>query len=107
MANIYLYQQFFLKHGLEGISSFELVGRESRATTQMKLKDSHMQWYLVGEQLFVGWNVEIFDGNNFLTYGPTSIIAHMPTNIMDQHPWTTSGEDNQFVVALAKHGLFN
>ncbi len=87
--------------------SFELIECESRATTRMKLRDSHMQWYLVGEQLFVGWNVEIFDGDNFFTHGPTSIIAHMPIDIMDQHPCTTSGEENQFVVALAKHGLFD
>jgi hypothetical protein len=49
----------------------------------MKLKDSHMQRYLVGEQLFVGWNIEVFDGDNLLTHGPISITAHMPVDAMD------------------------
>jgi hypothetical protein len=31
----------------------------------------------------------------------------MSTDVMDQHPSTTSGEDNQLVVVLAEHGLFN
>ncbi len=73
----------------------------------MKLKDCHMQRYLVGEQLFVGQNIEVFDGDNLLTHGPTSITAHMPPNVMDQHLYTTSGEDNQLVVVLVEHGLFD
>jgi hypothetical protein len=31
----------------------------------------------------------------------------MSTDVMDQHPSTTSGEDNQLVVVLAEHGLFD
>ncbi len=31
----------------------------------------------------------------------------MSTDVMDQHPSTTSGEDNQLVVMLAEHGLFD
>jgi len=67
---------------------------ESRATTWMKLKDYHMQRYLIGEQLFVEWNIKVFDGDNLFIHGPSSIIAHMPTNAMDQHPCVNSGEDN-------------
>jgi hypothetical protein len=31
----------------------------------------------------------------------------MSTDVMDQHPSTTSGEDNQLVVVLVEHGLFD
>ncbi len=31
----------------------------------------------------------------------------MSIDVMDQHPSTTSGEDNQLVVVLAEHGLFD
>jgi hypothetical protein len=55
----------------------------------------------------VGWNIEVFDGDNLFTHGPTSITAHMPADAMDQHPYTTNGEDNQLMVALAEHGLFD
>ncbi len=74
---------------------------------RMKLKDFHTQRYLTGERLFVGWNIEVFDGDNLFTHGPTSITAHMPANAMDQHLYTTSGEGNQLVVVLVKHGLFD
>jgi hypothetical protein len=63
--------------------------------------------YLAGEQLFMGWNIEIFDGDNILTHGPTLIIAHMFVDAMNQHPCTTSVEDNQFVVVLVEHGLLD
>jgi hypothetical protein len=33
----------------------------------MKLRDFHMQRYLLGKHLFVGWNIEIFDGDNLFT----------------------------------------
>jgi hypothetical protein len=55
----------------------------------------------------MGRNIEAFDGDNLLTYGPTSITTHMPTDVMDQHLSTTNGDDNQFMVVLAKHGLFD
>ncbi len=74
---------------------------------KMKLRDFHMERYLAKERLFVGRNIEIFDGDNILTHGLTLIIAHMPTDIMDQHPCTTSGENNQLVVVLREHGLFD
>jgi hypothetical protein len=77
------------------------------ATTWMKLRDFHVQRYLAREQLFVGQNIEIFDGDNLFTHGPTSIIAHMPVDAMNQHPYTTSGEDNQLMVAPVEHGLFD
>jgi hypothetical protein len=60
----------------------------------MKLKDCHMQRYLVGEQLFVGQNIEVFDGDNLLIHGPSLITTHMPIDAMDQHPCANSGEDN-------------
>jgi hypothetical protein len=49
----------------------------------MKLKDYHMQRYLVGEQLFVGRNIEVFDGDNLLIHGPSLITTHMPIDVMD------------------------
>jgi len=55
----------------------------------------------------VGRNIEAFDGDNLLTYGPTLITAHMHVDAMDQHPSTISGDDNQLVVVLAEHGLFD
>jgi hypothetical protein len=67
----------------------------------MKLKDYHMQRYLIREQLFVGWNIEIFDGDNNLIHGPPSITTHMPTNAMDRQPCVNNGKDNQLVGALA------
>jgi hypothetical protein len=60
-----------------------------------------MQRYLDGERLFVGWNTEVFNGDNLFTHGPTSIIAHMFIDAMEQHPCITSGEDNQLMVVLA------
>ncbi len=107
MANIYLYQPIFLKLGLGGIPSFKLVECGSKATIWMKLRDFHMQRYLVGKWLFMGWNIEIFDGDNLCAHGPTLIIAHMLANEMDQHPCTTNGEDNQLVVLLVEHGLLD
>jgi len=53
-----------------------------------------MQRYLVGEQLFVGQNIEVFDGDNLLIHGPSLITTHMPIDAMDQHPCANSGEDN-------------
>ncbi len=53
------------------------------------------------KRLFVGQNIKIFEGDNFLTQGPTSITTHMPKYTMDQHPCTTSGEDNQLIATLA------
>jgi len=41
----------------------------------------------------MGRNIEAFDGDNLITYGPTSITTHMPTDAMDQHLSTTSGDD--------------
>jgi hypothetical protein len=32
-----------------------------------------MQRYLDGERLFVGWNIEVFNGDNLFTHGPTSL----------------------------------
>jgi len=62
----------------------------------------------LGKQLFMGRNIEIFDGDNLFTHGPTLIIAHMLIDEMDQHPCTTNGEDNQFVVLLVEeHGLLD
>ncbi len=55
----------------------------------------------------MGRKIEVFDGDNFLTHGPTSITAHMPANAMDQHPYTTNGEDNQLMLALVEHSLFD
>jgi hypothetical protein len=66
-----------------------------------------MQKYLVGKRLFMGRNIEIFDGDNLCTHGPTLIISHMLTNEMDQQPCTTNGEDNQLVVLLVEHGLLD
>jgi hypothetical protein len=66
----------------------------------MKLKDSHMQRYLDGERLFVGWNIEVFNGDNLFIHGPTSITAHMLIDAMDQHPYTTSGDPLQQKVSL-------
>ncbi len=54
-----------------------------------------MQRYLAREQLFVGWNIEVFDGDNLLIHGPSLITTHMPMNAMDQRPYVNSGEDNQ------------
>jgi hypothetical protein len=68
----------------------------------MKLKDCHMQRYLVGEWLFVGRNIEVFDGDNLIIHGPLSTIAHMPIDAMDQHPCVNSGEDNQLVATLGE-----
>jgi hypothetical protein len=61
-----------------------------------------MQSYLVGERLFVGWNIEVFDGDNLIIHGPLSTITHMPIDAMDQHPCVSSGEDNQLVVTLGE-----
>jgi hypothetical protein len=47
----------------------------------------------------VGQNIEIFDGDNLFTHGPTLITTHMPADAMNQHLYTTSGEDNKLVVA--------
>jgi hypothetical protein len=55
----------------------------------------------------MGRNIEIFDGDNLLTHGPTLIIAHMLANELEQHPYTTNGEDNQLVVLLVEHGLLD
>jgi len=61
-----------------------------------------MQRYLAGEWLFVGQNIEVFDGDNLIIHGPLSTIAHMPIDAMDQHPCVSSGEDNQLVATLGE-----
>ncbi len=66
-----------------------------------------MKRYLAKEQLFVGQNIGDFDGDNLFTHGPTSITSHMPIDAMDQHPCIISGEYNQLVVGVTKHGLFD
>jgi hypothetical protein len=54
MENIYLYQPIFKKLGLGSIPSFKLVECGSKAITWMKLKDFHMQRYLVGKTIVHG-----------------------------------------------------
>jgi hypothetical protein len=40
----------------------------------------------------MGWNIEVFNGDNLFTHGPTSITTHMLIDAMDQHPCTISGD---------------
>jgi hypothetical protein len=91
------------------IPSFESMERESRATTWKKMKDCHMQGYVVGEWLFVGRNVEIaYDDDHVLRDGVSNRIVHKRCDDKDVHPHITIGEDGQFgTIALVDHNLTN
>ncbi len=54
---------------LGGIPKFEAVEHESRITTHSKMKDYHMQWFLVREQLFVNQGVTNFDVVKLVSHG--------------------------------------
>jgi hypothetical protein len=86
----------FLSIGLGSIPSFESMECESRATARKKMKDFHMQRHLVGEQLFVGQDVNVTNGDDHASCdGVLNRIVHKTCDNKDVHPCVTIGEDGQ------------
>lgn len=71
----------------------------------MEMKDRHMQRSLVNEWLFVGQNVEVFDGDDLVSHGDALMNSHKSADAMEKNPCVINGEDGQFVVVLVEHGF--
>jgi hypothetical protein len=82
---------------------------ESRATTQKKMKDCHMQRYLAREQLFVGRDIEVIDDDDHaFCDGVWNRIVHETCDDKDMHPCVTTKEDGQLgTIALVNHNSTN
>ncbi len=60
---------------------------ESKVITWRKMKDCHMQRYLVRKRLFVGQDVEVTDDDNHASRDGVSIrIVHKTCDDKDVHP---------------------
>ncbi len=60
------------------------------------MKDFHMQSHLVGEQLFVGQDVDVTNGDDHaFRDGVSNRIVHETCDKKDVHPCVTTGEDGQ------------
>jgi hypothetical protein len=71
----------------------------------MKMKDCHMQRYLARERLFVGWDVEVIDGDDHASRdGVSNKTVHETCDDKDVQPCVTIGEDGQLGnIALVDH----
>jgi len=60
------------------------------------MKDFHIQRHLVGEQLFVGWDVDVTDGDDHASHdGVSNKIVHETCDNKGVHPCIIAGEDGQ------------
>jgi hypothetical protein len=82
---------------------------ESSATTRKKMKDFHMQRHLIGEQLFVGQDVDVTDGyDHAFRDGIFNTIVHETCDNKDVHPCVTTREDGQLgSIALVNNNSTN
>ncbi len=71
--------------------------------------DCHMQKYLASERLFVGWDVEIINGDNHASCdGVLNRIMHKTCDDKDVHPCVIAKEDGQLrAIALIDHDFAN
>jgi hypothetical protein len=67
------------------------------------MKDFHIQRHLVGEQLFVGWDVDVIDGDDHASCdGVSNKIVHETCDNKDVNPCIIAREDgNKEPLSLA------
>jgi hypothetical protein len=91
---------------VKGILGFEAVECESRIATQSKMKHYHVQEFLVGERLFVGWDVTNFDVLKFVSHGDAQKRnANIISNAKEVFPCLVGGEGSQLMVIVTNHGF--
>ncbi len=78
---------------------------ESWTTTQNKMKDYHMHWFLAREQHFVGQNVTYFDVVKLVSHGDIEgLSVDITNNAKEVQPYLMHSEGSQLMVGVVDHG---